>query len=77
LRNKPQWSKIIKFQIRTTRFVANLVILEEWGVGFGIEIVRGAYLERERRLSAEGNNTDLTNLSFEATFLVYDRFISI
>jgi hypothetical protein len=45
------------------------------GVGFGAKIVRGAYLERERILSVEGNYPDPTNPSYEATSAVYDRYI--
>lgn len=52
-------------------------VTQRMGVGFGAKIVRGAYLERERQLSAKGNYPDPTNPSYEATSAVYDRFIPI
>lgn len=45
------------------------------GVTFGAKIVRGAYLDRERSLSVEGNYPDPTNPSYEATTALYDRFV--
>ncbi|EFX65779.1 hypothetical protein DAPPUDRAFT_204241 [Daphnia pulex] len=50
-------------------------VARRMGVGFGAKIVRGAYLERERLLSAEGNYPDPTNPSYEATSAVYDRVV--
>ncbi len=52
-------------------------VTQRMGVGFGAKIVRGAYLERERQLSAKGNYPDPTNPSYEATSAVYDRFNTI
>lgn len=47
------------------------------GVTFGAKIVRGAYLQRERQLSVEGNYPDPTNPTYEATSEVYNRYIKL
>lgn len=57
------------------KICSELEITQRMGVGFGAKIVRGAYLERERQLSVEGNYPDPTNPSYEATSDVYDRAI--
>lgn len=47
-------------------------VTERLGVCFGAKIVRGAYLDRERQLSVQGNYADPTNPTYEATSAVYD-----
>lgn len=47
------------------------------GVSFGAKIVRGAYLERERLLSTQGNYPDPTNPTYEATSNQYNRFFVV
>ena len=47
-------------------------VTDQLGVCFGAKVVRGAYLERERQLAADGNYQDPTNATYEATSSMYN-----
>ena len=47
------------------------------GCGFGVKLVRGAYLDPERRLATAGNYSDPTNPSYEATTDMYHKSMEL
>ena len=62
-----------KLQEAPDKIRSEIEVAHRMGVCFGAKIVRGAYLDRERQLSVEGNYPDPTNPSYEATSTVYYR----
>ena len=49
----------------------NLTIAQKWNYVFVAKLVRGAYIEQERRLAREKGYEDPINGTFEATSTVY------
>ena len=50
-------------------------IVDHHGVHFGAKVVRGAYLEKERKLAKLGAYPDPVNDSYEATGQMYNEVI--
>ena len=49
----------------------DLVLAQKWNYVFAAKLVRGAYMEQERRLAREKGYEDPINATFEATSTVY------
>lgn len=55
------------YQDTWERLSQDVALAERLGVCFGIKLVRGAYLEKERQLAREKGYPDPVQLSWEAT----------
>uniref|UniRef100_A0A8C4Y4X4 Proline dehydrogenase n=1 Tax=Gopherus evgoodei TaxID=1825980 RepID=A0A8C4Y4X4_9SAUR len=59
------------------RLGADVALAERWGFCFGVKLVRGAYLEQERRLAREGGYPDPLHPTWEATNHSYQRCLDL
>ena len=55
----------------------DLAVAEQAGCSFGAKIVRGAYLEKERKLAVEQGYPDPVNPTYEATGEMYNRVVDL
>ncbi|XP_060071026.1 hydroxyproline dehydrogenase-like [Ylistrum balloti] len=55
----------------------DLSYIHSHGVGFGTKLVRGAYIDKERRLAREVGYSDPTNPSHQATSDTYHRSMNV
>lgn len=56
---------------------SELEVTQNVGCCFGAKLVRGAYLEKERRLAAEQGYPDPVNPSYEATGHMYNKVVDL
>ena len=56
---------------------SELAVVEAFGRRFGAKIVRGAYMEKERKLARERGYEDPVNETYEATGEMYNRVINV
>ncbi|XP_074854584.1 hydroxyproline dehydrogenase [Carettochelys insculpta] len=59
------------------RLAADAALAERLGFCFGVKLVRGAYLEQERRLAREGGYPDPLQPTLEATNSSYQRCLDL
>ena len=60
-----------------TTISSELAVVEAFGRSFGAKIVRGAYMEKERKLARERGYEDPVNESYEKTGEMYNRVIEL
>ena len=56
---------------------SELAVVEGFGRSFGAKIVRGAYMDKERKLARERGYEDPVNETYEATGEMYNRVINV
>ena len=60
-----------------TTISSELAVVEGFGRSFGAKIVRGAYMEKERKLARERDYEDPVNETYEATGEMYNAVIKM
>ena len=60
-----------------TTISSELAVVEGFGRSFGAKIVRGAYMEKERKLARERGYEDPVNETYEKTGEMYNAVISM
>ena len=60
-----------------TTISSELAVVEGFGRSFGAKIVRGAYMDKERKLARERDYEDPVNETYEATGEMYNSVINV
>ena len=60
-----------------TTVTSEMEVVEGFGRSFGAKIVRGAYMDKERKLARERGYEDPVNDSYEATGEMYNRVVDM